>query len=114
MTDESPTKPRSRAVAFMLSVLLCGLGQIYLRRTIRGLILFLTFVCAAAIILLAFYGTEFKVSDWGGDALMFNPSRSITFRGQTFRVSDIMKITGSFQLVFAWIFSIADALRRRR
>ena len=113
MTDINPTKMRSRAVAVILSIILCGLGQIYLRRIARGLILFLAFSCAIAIILLALYGKEVKVSDWGGDELMFNPSRSVTFQGQTFYVSDIMKVTGTIQLAFAWIFSIADALRRR-
>ena len=98
----------------MLSVLLCGLGQIYLRRTARGLILLLTFSCAIAIILLALYGAEFKVTDWGAKELMFNPSRSISLKGQTVYVADIMKITGAIQLVFTWVFSVTDAARAGR
>ena len=113
MTDRSQTELRSPTVAVMLSLLLCGLGQIYLRRIARGLILFLTFCLAIVIIWLALYGTEFKLIDWGNNELMFNPSRSITIREYTFYVSDIMKVTGAIQLAFAWIFSIADAGRGR-
>jgi len=113
MTDKSIAKQRSRIVAFILSFLVCGLGQLYLRRIARGVILFLTFSCAVGILLLALYGTEIKVSDWGDNSLMFNPARAITFRGYAFRVDRIMKITGTIQLAFAWVFGIVDALRRR-
>lgn len=114
MKERKIAKPRSRVVAFILSFFVCGLGQIYLRRIARGVILFLTFSLAAGILLLALYGSEFKVSDWGDNSLMFNPSRSVTFLGQTFYVNKIMKITGAVQLIFAWVFGIADALHRRR
>ena len=77
------------------------------------MILLLSFVCAMAIIWLGVYGTEFSIFRWGDSTLMFNPSRSITFRGQLYYVADIMKITGAIQLILTWIFSIADAPRRR-
>ena len=88
MTNKDSTKPRSPTVAVMLSLLLCGLGQIYLRRIVRGLIFFLTFCLAIVIIWLALYGTEFKLIDWGNNELMFNPSRSVTIWQYTFYVSD--------------------------
>ena len=112
MTKKNIKKLPSPAIAVMLSILLCGLGQIYMRRTVRGLILLLTFVCAIAIIWLGVYGREFRIIGWGNNNLMFNPSRAISFRGQFYYVADIMKVTGAIQLIFTWIFGIADAPRR--
>jgi TM2 domain-containing membrane protein YozV len=114
MKERKIAKPGNRVIAFILSFLVCGLGQIYLRRIARGVVLFLTFSLAAGILLLALYGSEVKVSNWGENSLMFNPARSVTFLGQTFYLNKMMKITGSIQLVFAWGFGIVDALHRRR
>ncbi len=104
-------KPPNPAIAVILSALLCGLGQIYMRRIIRGVILFLTFLSAVAIIWLGIRGEEFRIIGWGDNQLMFNPSRSITLQGQIYHVADIMKITGTIQLVIAWIIGVADAHR---
>ena len=113
MTKKSTKKLPRPAIAVMLSILLCGLGQIYMRRTVRGLILLLTFVCGIAIVYFGVSGREFRIIGWGNNNLMFNPSRAISLRGQIYRVADIMKATGAIQLIFAWIFGIVDAPRRR-
>lgn len=97
------------AVAVALSIFLCGLGQIYMRRIVRGVTLLLTFLCAIAIIWLGIRGTEFRIFGWGNNQLMFNPYRSISFLGQIYYVADIMKVTGAIQLAFAWLFGIFDA-----
>jgi len=114
MTKNGTERQRSRVIAVMLSILLCGLGQIYLRRVLKGLILFISFSCAVAIIYLAVSRMEFKIMDWGEKELMFNPSRVMSYQERDFYVADIMKITGAVQLVFTWVFSIADAWRARR
>ena len=114
MANNKIKKLPSPAIAVMLSVFLCGLGQIYMRRTTRGLVLFLTFLCAIGIIWLGLYGQEFKVMDWGDNQLMFNPDRSINYRDYTVYVADIMKVTGSIQLVLTWFFGVIDARRSGR
>lgn len=72
----------------------------------------LTFLCAIGIIWLGVSGTEFKITSWGDNQLMFNPARAVTVRQYTFYVADIMKISGAIQLAFAWLFSVIDAGRR--
>ena len=67
---------------------------------------------AVAIIWIAISDAEFKVIEWDGKELMFNPSqKSISFRGHVFYLTDIMKITGTIQLIFTWLFGVADAWR---
>jgi hypothetical protein len=115
MTSKSLPKSHRPIIAVILSFFFCGLGQIYLRRISKGLILIVSFSCAIAIIWIAVSDTEFKVTDWNEKQLIFSPSRrSISFHGQTLYVADIMKVTGTIQLVFTWIFSIADAWREGR
>jgi hypothetical protein len=108
-------KSRRSIIAAILSLFFCGFGQIYLHKISRGLILILSFSCAIAIIWIAVSDREFRIIGWGEKQLMFSPSRkAISLRGQTFNVTDIMKVTGSIQLAFTWIFSIADAWREGR
>jgi len=112
ITSKSPPRSHRHIIAAILSFFFCGLGQIYLRQISKGLILVLCFSCAIAIIWAAVSDREFKVIKWDGKQLMFNPSqRSISFRGRTFYVTDIMKVTGVIQLAFTWIFGVADAWR---
>ena len=109
--------PRSHrhVLAAILSLFFCGLGQIYLHRISKGLILILSFFCAIVIIWIAVSNTEFEVISWDGKQLMFSPSRrSISLYGKTFHMIDIMKVTGSIQLALTWIFSIADAWQEGR
>jgi len=92
ITSKSPPRSHRHIIAAILSFFFCGLGQIYLRQISKGLILVLCFSCAIAIIWAAVSDREFKVIKWDGKQLMFNPSqRSISFRGRTFYVTDIMK-----------------------
>lgn len=112
MKDRNLTSSYRPVVAAILSLFLCGLGQIYLRRISRGLILILSFSCAIIIIWIALSDIEFKIMRWGESQLMFSPSRrSISFREHTYQVTDIMKATGAIQLAFTWVFSIVDAWR---
>lgn len=97
-------------IAAILSILFCGLGQIYLKKTSKGIILAITFLLAIAIIWMAITDVELKLFKWDNKQLNFSPSaRSITIRGIKIPVTDIMKITGSIQLAIAWIFGVADA-----
>jgi len=115
MKDRSLTRSYRPVVAVVLSLFLCGLGQIYLRRISRGLILLLSFSCAIIIVWIALSDIEFNIIKWGENQLMFSPSRrSISFREQTYQVTDIMKVTGTIQLALTWVFSIADAWREGR
>ena len=114
MTNKDIKKLPSPIIAVILSIFICGLGHIYMRRIIRGLALFLAFLGGIAIVWLGVYGTEFKIIGWGNANLMFNPARSIIFRGQAYYIADIMKVSGSIQLVLTWIFGIVDAPRRGR
>jgi hypothetical protein len=114
MTRRSIRKLPSPGIAVILSIFLCGLGQIYMGRMLRGMILLLTFLCAIGIIWFGMHGTEVKIFGWGDNQLIFNPSRSVSFRGQIYYVADIMKVTGTIQLVFAWIFGVIDARHHRR
>ena len=112
MTNRSPTKTYRPFIAAVLSLLFCGLGQIYLHRFVRGFILILCWSFAVAIIWMAISDAEFKVTEWDDKELMFSPSqKSISFRDHVFYLTDIMKITGTIQLVFTWLFGIADAWR---
>ena len=55
---------------------------------------------------------EFKLLSWDDKLITFYPSqRFINILGNQIPASDIMKITGSIQLLFTWLFSIADAWR---
>jgi hypothetical protein len=113
MTNGTPTRSYRPFVAALLSLFLCGLGHLYLHRPIKGLILILACCFAIVIIWIGLSDKEFKVVEWDKKELMFSPSRkSISFRDHTFRVSDIMKVTGTIQLAFTWIFGIADAWRK--
>jgi TM2 domain-containing membrane protein YozV len=115
MTSKSPARSHRHIIAAILSLFFCGLGQIYLHRISRGLILILSFSCAIAIIWIVISDREFHIANWDGKQLIFSPSRrSISLGGQTFHVADIMKVTGTIQLVFTWAFSIADAWREGR
>ena len=105
-------KSYKHITAAVLSFLVCGLGQIYLRRISKGLILLLSFSCALVIIWLGVFESEFTIADWDEKQLMFDPSqRSVSFRGQTLYMTDIMKLTGTVQLALTWVFGIVDAWR---
>ena len=113
--DKYNPRPYQRVIAAILSLLLCGLGQLYLRRIFKGLALMLSCALAIAIIWVAISNTEFKVMNWDGKDLMFIPSqRNITIRGRVFNLTEIMKVSGSIQLALTWLFGIVDAARKGR
>ncbi len=46
---------------------------------------------------------------------MFSPAmKYINFGTESIRVVDIMKFTGSVQLIFTWVFSVVDAWKEGR
>ncbi|MBD3184946.1 hypothetical protein GF312_21870 [Candidatus Poribacteria bacterium] len=115
MKNNSPRKPKNPFFAAFLSIIICGLGQIYLRRYQKGVIFIFSFICAIAIIWFAVQETEIKLIGWGEKQLIFDPAkREITIRNYTYKVTDIMKFTGITQLAFTWIFSIIDAWEEGR
>jgi hypothetical protein len=53
--------------------------------------------------------------DWEGKRIMFNPAmKSLTLGEHAFRVTDIMKVTGTIQLFITWIFALVDAWKESR
>lgn len=115
MTNKRPATSHRPVIAAILSLLFCGLGQIYLHRIAKGLILILSCSFAVAVIWIAITGTEFKILTWGEKEIIFSPSRRvISLSGYTLYMADIMKVTGTIQFAFTWIFGVADAWREGR
>lgn len=110
-------KPRSgnTALAVIFSAVLPGAGQLYLHKIIKGFVLILSFAIAIGIIWFAESSQTFKMFDWGGKKVMFNPAmKSIVFGEHAYKVTDIMKVTGTIQLFVTWIFAIVDAWKESR
>jgi len=106
------TQSGHTVVAILLSLVLPGMGHIYLRRIAKGFVLILSFVIAIGIVWFAISNREFKMFDWGGKKVMFNPSmKTVTLGNNPLKVSDLMKITGSIQLVVTWIYALVDVWR---
>ncbi|HGJ65522.1 TPA: hypothetical protein ENS27_09055, partial [bacterium] len=61
-------------IAILLSIILPGMGQIYRRKILKGFVLILSFVIAIGIIWFAISNKEFKMFDWDGRKVMFNPA----------------------------------------
>lgn len=102
-------------LAAILSLIFCGAGQIYLRRITRGIILIISFWVGVLIVWIAMAQKDFKLFTFYGKEIMFSPAmKYINFGTKPIRVTDIMKFTGSVQLVFTWIFSIVDAWKEGR
>jgi len=102
----------SRAVIAASMSIVPGMGQIYLRQFSKGLVLILSFVIAICIIWFAISNKEFMLLTLYGKKIMFNPAmKTIQFGTQEIRVTDVMKVTGTIQLVFTWVYSIVDAWR---
>lgn len=82
---------------------------------VKALILILSCCFAIAVIWIAITNTEFKILSWGEKEVIFSPSRRIiSLSGHIIHMSGIMKVTGTLQLAFTWIFGIADAWREGR
>jgi len=93
-----------------LSLIICGAGQIYLRKFLKAFVLILSFCFAVLIIWIAISNTEFRIIKIYGREIMFSPAmKSLPFGLKSIKVTDIMKFTGAAQLAFTWIYSIADA-----
>lgn len=112
MSGKLQSQSANTALAVILSLILPGAGQLYLRRIAKGLVLILSFVIAIGIIWFAVSSREFKMFDWDGKRVMFNPAmKAIDFGGHAFKVTDVMKVTGTIQLFITWIFALVDAWR---
>ena len=112
MAKKAQSQSNRAVAAILLSLILPGAGQLYLRRIFKGFVLILSFVLAIGIIWFAISSGEFKMFDWGGKKVMFNPSmKSIMLGGHVYKVTDVMKVTGTLQLVITWIFGLVDAWR---
>ena len=112
MSDKLRSESGNTVLAVILSLVLPGAGQLYRRKIAKGLVLILSFVVAIGIIWFAVSSREFKMFDWDGKKVMFNPAmKAITLGDYSFRVIDIMKVTGAIQLFVTWIFALVDAWR---
>lgn len=90
-----------------------GFGHIYLRQIFKGFVLILSIAIAIIIIWFAVSNrTGFKLLDLKEKQVMFNPAmKTISILDQHIRVTEIMKITGTVQLLFTWFYSVFDTLR---
>jgi len=114
MSGKLQSQSGNTALAVILSLILPGAGQLYRRRVAKGLVLILSFIIAIGIIWFAMSSREFKMFDWDGKRVMFNPAvKAIAFGEYAFKVTDIMKVTGTIQLFGTWIFALVDAWRDR-
>jgi hypothetical protein len=125
-----PTRSYS---AMVLSALLPGLGQFYLRQFVKGCVIFVVFASAIGI----FYINSYPVKGWQ-DLIRFQPvaqaetpandkantetdsDRSIHLwtldsgKKLMFRPSWILKVTSSIQAIVCWIYAVSDGWRGRR
>jgi len=110
MTVKNTNKYYRPFIAALLSSLFCGFGHIYLKNTLKGLILFMVFISALGILWMSVSSKEFKILTWGDKQLTFFPSqRTFDIFGLKILAADIMKVTGTIQLLFTWFYSIIDA-----
>ena len=114
MTSRSRSSSSRALIAALLSII-PGVGQIYLHQISKGIIIILSFVIAIGIIWFATSNKEFKMLTLNEKTLnekriMFNPAmKTIQFGKQRIKVTDVMKVTGTIQLVFTWAYSIVNA-----
>ena len=102
----------NRAIIATSLSIIPGAGHIYLHQIFKGFILFLSFVIAIGIIWLAISHREFKMLSLNGKEIMFNPAmKAISFGGKGYMMTDVMKVTGTIQLVLTWVYSIINAWR---
>ena len=102
--------PSTRAMIAVSLSIVPGVGHIYLHQVFKGLTLMLCFVIAIGIIWFAKSNKEFTLLALDGKKIMFNPvMKTIQFGKQRIRVTDVMKVTGTIQLVFTWAYSIVNA-----
>jgi hypothetical protein len=113
--SDSVSQHSNRVLTATLLSVIPGFGQIYLRQIFKGLVLILSVVVAIIIIWFALSNKEIKLLDLGGRQIMFNPSvKVVSILGLKMKVTEIMKITGTIQLIFTWLFSIFDAWKEAR
>ncbi|MCE2400833.1 hypothetical protein J4G08_08090 [Candidatus Poribacteria bacterium] len=129
---QDPPIPARSYSAMILSVILPGLGQIYLGRFMKGCIILFVFALAIAL----FYLNSYPVKGWR-DLARFGPAtqaetstndnadaeidseRSIHLwtldsgKKLMFRPSWILKITSSIQAIICWIYAVSDGWRGR-
>jgi hypothetical protein len=102
----------NRAIIATSLSIIPGTGHIYLHQFLKGFVLFLSFVIAIGIIWLAVSHKEFKMLSLNGKEIMFDPAmKAISFGGKVYTMTEVMKVTGTIQLVLTWVYSIVSAWR---
>ncbi len=128
-----PSVPTRSYSAMVLSALLPGLGQIYLRQFVKGCVILVVFASAIGI----FYINSYPVRGWQ-DLIRFqavaqvetqtndntntetDSERSIHLwtldsgKKLMFRPSWILKVTASIQAIVCWIYAVSGGWRGRR
>ena len=127
-------KPPARSfVAMVLSALLPGLGQLYLGKFLKAILIFAIFASAIGI----FYLNSLPVTGWD-DLMRFKPARQAnTATDETadsevkepysihiwtfddgeklmYRPSWKLKISASIQGILCWLYAVGDGWRGRR
>ena len=90
--------------AMLMSLVVPGLGQFYLRKWEKGIVIFLAVLTGLLIYHINSQppGTEFVIMNWtGGRKIMFKPVR-------------ILMYTGAAQALIAWFYGIIDGWRGRK
>ena len=122
------SSPQRSYTAMILSIIIPGLGQLYLHRLIKAFIVFFIYITGVILFYLNSYPVrEFEdllqfqsnagsgfVAHQSSDMDIENAIQLWTFddgRSLWFRPSVLLKITALIQVVLCWIYAIFDAWR---
>ena len=130
---QGESTPAHSYVAMGLSMILPGLGQLYLGQSVKGFLLFFLFVSALGIV----YLNSMPVKEWRDLTRFKPPTKEETPTDNTkdaqthaeyaihlwtfddgeklmYRPSWKLKISGSIQGILCWLYAIGDGWRGRR
>lgn len=114
-------------VAMVLSIIVPGLGQLYLGQSLKAIVLFVIFASAIGL----FYVNSLPVTGWD-DLMRFKPTAENTSTDEAgepysihiwtfddgeklmYRPSWKLKISASVQGVLCWLYAVGDGWRGRR
>lgn len=102
-------------IPLIMSMVMPGSGQLYMHRFLKGTVLFISLGLAIAIIWLSTSELGFKLFSLKGHEIYFRPSiKYLRIGVQHVKITDLMKVTGTLQLIITWAYGILDVFRERR
>lgn len=126
--QQMQSSPQRSYTAMILSIIIPGLGQLYLHRLIKAFIIFFIYITGVILFYLNSYpvrefddllrfqanaGSGF-VANQSGDMDIENAIQLWTFddgKSLWFRPSVLLKITALIQVILCWIYAIYDGWR---